>query len=116
MKVRFQADNDLNQRIVMATRRLDAAIDFQTAVAAGLHLGIEDPEVLLIAAREGRVLVTRDRRTMPYHFERFLAEHTSPGLIILGGSLSIGRAAEWLHLIWAASEAKEYVNSICTVP
>ena len=116
MKIRFQADNDLNQRIVMATRRLDAAIDFQTAVAAGLHLGIEDPEVLEIAARDGRVLVTRDRRTMPSHFGRFIEQQTSPGLIVVSSSLGIGRAAEWLHLLWAASEAEEYVNSICTLP
>lgn len=37
MKIRYQADNDLNQRIVAAVRRLVPEIDFQTAVAAGLH-------------------------------------------------------------------------------
>jgi uncharacterized protein (DUF433 family) len=47
---RLQADNDLNQRIVAATPRLDSAIDFQTAVAAGLHLGVPDEEVLARAA------------------------------------------------------------------
>lgn len=71
MKMRFQADNDLDQRIVSATRRLDPLIDFQTATALGLH-GVDDAEVLGLAAREGRVLVSHDRRTMPGHFRAFI--------------------------------------------
>ncbi len=45
MKLRFQADNDLDQRIVVATKRLDPGVDFQTAPALGLH-DVDDPEVL----------------------------------------------------------------------
>jgi hypothetical protein len=37
MKLRFQADNDLDQRIVTAVKRLDPSIDFQTAPAIRLH-------------------------------------------------------------------------------
>ncbi len=32
MKVSFQADNDLNQRIVAALLRIEPTIDFQTAI------------------------------------------------------------------------------------
>lgn len=116
MKIRFQADNDLDQRIVIATRRLDSAIDFQEPVALGLHLGVPDEQVLALAAEQGRVLVTHDRKTMPGHFERFIATRTSPGLIIVSQSLAVGRAAEWLHLIWAASESEEYEDSIYSLP
>lgn len=115
MKLRLQADNDLDQRIVVATRRLDPAIDFQTATARGLH-HIPDPEVLILAAGEGRVLVSHDRRTLPDHFRHFIASQTSPGLIIVSWKLPVGRAAELLHLLWAASEAEEYVNSIYDLP
>jgi hypothetical protein len=45
MKIRFQADNDLDQRIVVATRRLDPGIEFQTASKLELH-GIDDSRVL----------------------------------------------------------------------
>jgi hypothetical protein len=69
VKVRFQADNDLDQRIVVATLRLDPSIDFQTAPAAGLHR-LPDAEVLAFAARAGRAFVSHDRRTMPAHFTR----------------------------------------------
>ena len=84
MKVRFQADNDLDQRIVLATKRLDPAIDFQTAVTARLH-GVADPGVLLLAARDSRVLVSHDRRTLPGHFKKFIESQTSPGVIIVCG-------------------------------
>ena len=116
MKIRFQADNDLDQRIITAVRRLDPAIDFQTAPELGLHKGVPDDQVLALAAAQGRILVTHDRKTMPDHFEFFIASHTSPGVIIISQSLPIGRAAEGLHLIWAASEAEEYVNSIYSLP
>lgn len=62
MKVRFQADNDLDQRIVTATRSLGPAIDFQTAPALNLH-GLSDPAVLALTAKQGRVLVSHDKQS-----------------------------------------------------
>ena len=115
MSIRFQADNDLDERIIAATRRLEPLIDFQTASSLGLH-GVQDLEVLALTAEQGRILVTHDRKTMPDHFERFIEERDSPGLIIISQSLAVGRAAEWLHLIWTASKAEEYVNSIYSLP
>jgi hypothetical protein len=114
--IRFQADNDLDHRIVVATRRLVPAIDFQTASALGLQGRVPDDRVLALAAEQGHVLVSHDRRTMPAHFARFIATHTSPGLIIVSQKLPIGTAAEWLYLLWAASEAEEYVNAIYSLP
>ena len=68
MKLRFQADADLNQIIVRATLRREPSIDFQTAHAANLS-GLPDDQVLAISAREKRVLITHDRKTMPGHFD-----------------------------------------------
>ena len=115
MRLRFQADNDLDQRIVTAVKRLEPTIDFQTAPALGLDK-VHDPDVLALAAREGRILVSHDRRTMPDHFRDFIASHTSPGIIIVSQKLSVVRAAELLHLLWAATEAEEYVNIIYDLP
>ena len=67
MKPRFQADADLDEDIVTGLLRREAYIDFQTAEAAGLRARV-DPEVLHLAAREGRLLVSHDRKTMPLHF------------------------------------------------
>lgn len=112
MKIRFQADNDFNGRVLRALLRLAPAIDLQTAPALGFHLGTPDEQVLALAAAEGRVLLSHDAKTMPYHFADFIATNTSPGLILVSRKLSIGQAANELHLVWEASEAEEYVNCI----
>lgn len=68
MKVRFQADADFDRRIAHATLRREAGIDLQPAAAArdgaGLR-GIPDDQVLAEAAREGRILLSHNHRTMP---------------------------------------------------
>ena len=71
MKARFQADADFNQHIVRAVRRRVPAIDFPTAHEAGLA-GLDDDLVLERAAQESRILVSHDRRTMPFHFAAFI--------------------------------------------
>lgn len=86
MRVRFQADADLNQIILLATIRREPAIDFQTAMTAGLP-GVADSKVLARAATDARVLVTHDRKTMPRHFSEFIARKTSPGLLVIPQSL-----------------------------
>lgn len=115
MKIRFQADADLNQIIVKATLRLEPTIDFQTATAANLE-GVDDPQVLQLAAEQGRILVSHDRKTMPKHFGEFITSNDSPGIIILSQRLAVSTAAEDLLLIWAASEPEEWVNTIRVLP
>ena len=69
MSIRFQADNDLKAVIVDATRRREPGIGFQTAQSAGLDR-LDDETVLRLAASQGRILVTHDKRTMPLHVLR----------------------------------------------
>ena len=65
MRVRFQADADLDGRIIRGLRRIAPEIDIRTATEAELA-GLTDLEVLQVAASDGRILVSQDRRTMPY--------------------------------------------------
>jgi hypothetical protein len=116
MKIRFQADNDLHEDILRAAKRLQPAIDFQRAPELGLHLGVEDPEVLQLCAEQDRMLVTHDRHTMPGHFIEFIKHQDSPGVFIVSQKLPVGKAAEWLVLYWEASEAEEYLNQIIAIP
>ena len=115
MRVRYQADADLNEIILLAAVRREPAMDFQTATAAGLP-GRHDMEVLALAAGEGRVLVTHDHQTMPRHFAEFVALNTSPGVLLIPQHLSIAAAAEDLLLIWNATEGEEWINRICYLP
>lgn len=115
MRVRFQADADLNQTILLAAVRKEPGIDFRDAREAALR-GVADPEVLARAAKTGRLLVTHDAKTMPGEFGRFIQATDSPGLIVIPQHLSISKAAEELILIWAATDAEEWVNRICWLP
>lgn len=115
MNIRFQADADLNQAILQGATRREPAIDFQTAHEAGLS-GLNDPEVLAIASRAGRALVTHDQKTMPTHFGEFSIAHTSPGVLIIPQHFPVSSAIEELILIWSATEAEEWINRICYLP
>jgi predicted nuclease of predicted toxin-antitoxin system len=115
MKIRFQADADLNEEIVAGVLRRAPEIDFQTAGEAGLR-GVPDPEVLAQAAHEGRLLVTHDRRTMPRHFADFIQTQDSAGVVIIAQNVSVNEAIEELLLIWAASESSEWANLIADLP
>jgi Domain of unknown function (DUF5615) len=64
MIVRFQADADLNFLIVRKLLRREPDIDFQSATQACLT-GLSDPEVLALAARGGRILVSTTKPRYP---------------------------------------------------
>src|SRR5438105_15914497 len=115
MRVKFQADADLDDRIVRGLRRAAPEIEIRTAADAALA-GLKDPEVLRIAADSGRILVSQDRRTMPEHFARFSAGVQSPGLIVLREATPISIAIEELILIWSASEGEEWKGRLLWIP
>ena len=115
MRVRFQADADLDGRIVRGLKRRQPEIDIQTADEAEL-MGVPDADVLRRAADSDRILVTHDRRTMPSHFLTFTASRTSPGVIIVSRNISLGVTIEELVLIWAASQPEEWHNRLLFIP
>ncbi|HVS21458.1 MAG TPA: DUF5615 family PIN-like protein [Pyrinomonadaceae bacterium] len=111
MRVRFQADADFSQRIVSAVRRQESAIDFQTANAVDLR-GIADLEVLALAAREGRILVSHDLTTMPDNFATFVETTASAGLLIIRQKVSIRRALEEVLHVWMDTDADDWINQM----
>jgi hypothetical protein len=115
MRPRFQADADLNHKIVVGLRRREPAADFQGALDGGI-IGLSDPEVLSVAAGSGRILVSHDRKTMAGYFARFRETRSSPGLIIVAQELDIGAAIEDLLLIWEATDAEEWADVLGFVP
>ena len=115
MKIRFQADANFNEDIVAGVLRRLPEIDFQTANEAKLAR-LSDAEVLAKAAADGRILITHDRRTVPLHFGRFIQTYSSPGVFIVSQKSEVLRIIEDLILIWFASDAEEYINSIRTLP
>ena len=95
IKIRYQADNDLNKAIVRAVARREPALDFRSAQAARLD-HVSDPEVLGGAARNGRILISHDFQTMPEHFREFVQEHHSPGVFLIPQDLPVALAVATL--------------------
>jgi hypothetical protein len=115
VKLRFQADADLNESIVKGVLRREPTIDFKTATAARLR-SLPDVDVLTNAAEEGRVLVSHDRKTMPRAFGDFIRAKPSPGVILVSQKTDVLSVIEWLVLAWTVTEAAEWENRIFTIP
>lgn len=115
MPIRLQADADFNQIIVSAVVRRYPEIDFRTATAAGLA-GLKDTEVLALAGRDGRILVTHDYATMPKYFGDFIRTTPSPGLLVVPQSLAVREVVDALILMWTATQPEEWVNRIVYLP
>jgi len=115
VKVRLQADEDLNQTIVLAAIRREPAIDFLSAMQAGLK-GFKDREVLALAAHADRILVSHDVKTMPRHFADFIQTAMSPGVILVPQHLPVATAVEEIILLWSVTEPSEWVNRIAWLP
>jgi Domain of unknown function (DUF5615) len=107
---------NLNKAIVSGVLRREPSLDFLTAQSAGLR-GMDDPEVLALAAEQQRVLVSHDVGTMPAHFRAFKnAGRQSAGVFLIAQSLDVGAAIDELLLVWLASEASEWENRLLWLP
>jgi hypothetical protein len=115
VKPKFQADADLNEDIVKRILRREPGIDFQTSTSAGLR-GLRDWVVLELAATEGRIVVSHDRRTMPEVFAKFLGNSSSPGLFLISQKTDLLIAIESIVLAGIASEHEEWVDRVVAVP
>lgn len=114
MRVTFQADADLDGRILRGLRRIAPEIDIRTSAEAGLA-SLEDREVLRIAADSGRILVSQGARC-PRISPTSLPLRTKPGVILLREAIFIATAIEELVLIWSASEAEEWIGRLVWIP
>lgn len=82
-----------------------------------LPVGTLDPDILLWAEREGRILISRDRGTMPGHFRQHLqAGHHSPGLLLIRKSGSLQAVLTTLALIVGAGASPDYFDRIDYLP
>lgn len=87
--LRLLIDQDLDHVILRGLLLRIPNLDVMTAHHAGLS-NASDPEVLAWAAEQGRVVVTHDRRTMPYHAtSRIASEEKLAGLIVISRQLPI---------------------------
>jgi hypothetical protein len=115
-RARFLADENFDYVIVRGLCLQQPHVDILTAPQAGI-LGFPDPAVLAFAAEQDRILLSHDKRTMPYHFAMFLAGgNQSPGVMLVSRKVTIGQAIEALLLVWEASSHEEWRNQVTRLP
>lgn len=115
MRLRFLADEDLKHAIRDGVVRIEPAVDFLSAESAGMK-GLRDAEVLALAAREGRILISHDFESMPGHFRDFATHQESPGVFLIAQNVPVAVAIEMIVEIWAASETEEWANRLTYLP
>jgi len=115
-KIRFLADEDLRRSIVLATRRLEPALEIIRGQDLGLS-GKTDADVLELASVHGYVVVTHDIATMPVALDARLRSGLHSGGLLLAPQFKSSRSiAESLVLIWSASESEEYIDRVFYLP
>lgn len=77
---------------------------------------MSDLEVLALAAKEGRLLISHDQRTMPIHFANFIETETSAGVIIVLQSMPINKAIRGILKIWHEEDAEDWRDRIIYLP
>jgi len=116
VSIRFLADADLNQAIVIGVLGREPTLDFLSSTEAGLA-GHGDPDVLELAASQGRILVSHDTSTMPVHFfDRLRSGRRSPGVFLVRQRASVGQVVEAILLVWSASAPGEWAGQIHYLP
>jgi hypothetical protein len=114
--LRLLIDQDLDHDILRGLTRRLPQLDAMTAFEIRMSEAA-DPELLLRAAYEGRVIITHDRRTMPAHATNLVEEGRNiAGLIVAPRSLPLHHVIEDLELIVACSENDEWINVIRYLP
>lgn len=118
MKPRFLIDDNEPPRLKSALLRLNPAIDvFRIGDPGAPATGATDAEVLAFGELSGRILVTADRRTMPGHVDAHVkAGGRVWGVVWVRTGTPISVIARELALIWAATEAEEWLDVLEWIP
>ena len=122
MPIRFLFDENLPGRLRSAVERHNATgLALIEAVQVGLPpdlpLGSEDPEILIWAERESRILVSLDLSTLPLFLDDHLrAGRHSPGIFLIRHGATLRDIVDFLALAAHASEPWEWADRCQFIP
>lgn len=113
---RFLADQDFNEHIIRGVLRREPIIDFVRLRDVGLEK-CSDAEILTYASVDGRIILSHDVSTMSAAAQARLASgQPISGLLLVHQLTPLASIIDSLVLIWAASEAEEWLNQIWFLP
>ena len=114
--LRLLIDQDLDHAILRGLLLRVPNPDVITAQQVGLS-DASDPELLEWAAQQERIIVTHDRRTMPYHASSRIARAEKvAGVIVVSRQLPISQVINELEIIVLCSDMIEWENIVKHLP
>jgi len=110
--------NNVAHAIQEQLRRQSSTIEILVVGDANAPVrGADDSDLLLWIEQNGYIFVTRDRNSMRNHLvNHYAAGHHIPGILWIRPSASLGQIIEALFIIWSASTADEYFDTMFTIP
>ena len=114
---KFLADEDLPRAIVRGARRGSRELDIVRVQDVGLS-GKGDPDILEWAAQEQRIVVSRDKSTMPDHAARRMQEGLPVAGLLLVGRRWRSQLRDLIDdlLLIAEDDASDWSNRIEYLP
>ncbi|MBM4034886.1 MAG: hypothetical protein FJ291_24350 [Planctomycetes bacterium] len=114
--LRFAADENFNNHILHGLRRRKPDLDVVRVQDVGLS-GAADGDILDWAAREGRILLTHDLRTIVPEVERLLrAGKPVAGVLAVGRRIAVSTAIEEILLMAECSLDREWAGTVTYLP
>ncbi len=114
--LRLLIDQDLDHVILRGLLLRVPNLDVVTAHQAGLS-DASDPEVLAWAAQQERIVITHDRRTMPYHAgSRIARAEKVAGVIVVSRQLPVSQVINELEKIVSCNDMVDWDNVIKYLP
>lgn len=114
--LRLLIDQDLDHVILRGLLLRIPTLDVITAHQVGLSEA-SDQALLAWAAEQERIVVTNDRRTMPYHAtSRIAREEKFAGIIIVSRRLPVSQVINDLEIIASCTYVVEWENVIEYLP
>ena len=118
MNICFLLDENISPRVRVAIQRHYPHVDVLRVGDEGTPpLEMLDPEILQYLERSQRILVTKNRASMPGHVADHLANGGRHwGVLRVRPDTTIRQLIQTLALIHEASEAEEWINEMQWIP
>jgi hypothetical protein len=114
--LRLLADENFNGDIVRGLLLRQPDLDIVRVQDVGL-IGADDPDVLVWAAENNRIVLTHDRATMSDDaYARVAAGERMAGVFLLNDRFPVGRAIAEILLMVACTEQAEWSDRAVHVP
>ncbi len=115
---KFFFDQDVPRQLTQAIRLHEPAVDILCVGEPGATpFGTPDPQNLLAAETMERILLTRDKKTMPGHLQdHHNAGHHTWGVLMMKRGHRLKRFFDELMLIWGATNADEWRDVPLYIP